>query len=408
MSSEARSLRSKRRAVDRSHEAAIAHLAICVAHRDKCELELKNFCKQHSVSSINSDPLLFSRHIELITAKSEAWEAYFKAHKEANPKTIEDLLWIMAKAGHTELIAPLMNLSKATRECIHLQPIMMNVEMRGLTQLHYCSAKGLTSGVIRLLSIRNIDVNAKDRYGMTPLHFAARKGHVEITRRLIQSGSIVDARNARGDTPLYTACNTFYINQSPTQHLETIRLLIESGALINSKDNDGDSPLRHALGKDCPLEIVKYLVDMGANVLDRGYLDVPLLHWASHEGLGDIVQLFIQKGADVNATINTGETALLWAAQKGSVDVLHHLAKNGADLEAFDEDGWTAMHFAVCMGHLPFIKELVLKYEVDINPEDFLHGKTTLTVAFYDLERQPVAKESIEIVDFLTANGGVE
>jgi len=36
--SESRSLRAKRRAVDRSHEAAIAYLALCVAHRDQCEL----------------------------------------------------------------------------------------------------------------------------------------------------------------------------------------------------------------------------------------------------------------------------------------------------------------------------------------------------------------------------------
>ena len=47
-----------------------------------------------------------------------------------------------AKAGHKELIAPLMNLSKVTRTCIHLQPIMMNVKlgMDGMTQLHisYC------------------------------------------------------------------------------------------------------------------------------------------------------------------------------------------------------------------------------------------------------------------------------
>jgi hypothetical protein len=42
-SSESRSLRAKRRAVDRSHEAAIAHLSVCVAHRDQCELDLKNF-----------------------------------------------------------------------------------------------------------------------------------------------------------------------------------------------------------------------------------------------------------------------------------------------------------------------------------------------------------------------------
>jgi hypothetical protein len=129
-SSEFRSLRAKRRAVDRSHEAAITHLAVCVAQRDQCELDLKNFLLEHpNERVINANPALRSRHLLLITAKNEAWEAYFKAHKAANPKTIEDILWIMAKAGHTQLVAPLMNLSKVTRTCIHLQPIMMNVKL---------------------------------------------------------------------------------------------------------------------------------------------------------------------------------------------------------------------------------------------------------------------------------------
>jgi hypothetical protein len=63
-----------------------------------------------------------------MNARKEAWEAYFKAYDALYPKTIEDILWIMAKAGHTQLVAPLMNLSKVTRNCIHLQPIMMNVK----------------------------------------------------------------------------------------------------------------------------------------------------------------------------------------------------------------------------------------------------------------------------------------
>jgi hypothetical protein len=46
-SSESRSLRAKRRAVDRSHEAAIAHLSVCVDHRDQCELDLKTFRLEH-------------------------------------------------------------------------------------------------------------------------------------------------------------------------------------------------------------------------------------------------------------------------------------------------------------------------------------------------------------------------
>jgi len=161
-SMDTRALRARQRAIDRAHEAAIAHLALCVAHRDKCELDLKSFRLEHpNEIVINANPLLKSRHLLLITAKNEAWDAYFKAHKAAFPKTIEDLLWIMAKAGHTQLIAPLMNLSKVTRTCDHLQAVMMNVKLgkEEATQLHHCATFGFISGVIRLLSIRNIDVN---------------------------------------------------------------------------------------------------------------------------------------------------------------------------------------------------------------------------------------------------------
>jgi hypothetical protein len=125
------------------------------------------FRRKYSETVINADPILHSRHIELITARKEAWEAYFKAYDALYPKTIEDILWIMAKAGHTQLVAPLMNLSKVTRNCIHLQPIMMNVKLGryGKTQLHHCARNGFTTSVKRLLSIRNINVNVKDVYG---------------------------------------------------------------------------------------------------------------------------------------------------------------------------------------------------------------------------------------------------
>jgi hypothetical protein len=110
-------------------ENAITHLQLCIARRDQCEIDLITFRRKYSETVINADPILHSRHIELINARKEAWEAYFKAYDALYPKTIEDILWIMAKAGHTQLVAPLMNLSKVTRTCIHLQPIMMNVKL---------------------------------------------------------------------------------------------------------------------------------------------------------------------------------------------------------------------------------------------------------------------------------------
>jgi hypothetical protein len=241
-SSESRSLRAKRRAVDRSHEAAISHLALCVAHRDQCELDLKNFRLEHpNERVINANPVLRSSHLLLITAKNEAWEAYFKAHKAANPKTIEDILWIMAKAGHTQLVAPLMNLSKVTRNCIHLQPIMMNVKLgsRGRTQLHHCVDNGLTTSVKRLLSIRNINVNVKDdRKGWTPLHYAAENGHIEIARLLLQNGADVNVRSNGVSTPLH--CSAW------NGHVDILHLLVKNGADLEAQSNNGIRALHRA------------------------------------------------------------------------------------------------------------------------------------------------------------------
>jgi hypothetical protein len=291
-SSESRSLRAKRRAVDRSHEAAITHLAFCVAQRDQCELDLKNFLLElPNERVINANPILRSRHLLLITAKNEAWEAYFKAHKAANPKTIEDILWIMAKAGHTQLVAPLMNLSKVTRNCIHLQPIMMNVKFGrdGRTQLHHCASKGLTTSVKRLLSIRNINVNVKDdERGSTPLHHAARNGHVEIARLLLQNGAEVNAKSNRGRTPLYCA--------ALNGHIDILHLLVENGADLEAQDNNG----------------------------------VRALHYAAYYGQLPFIQELISRyHVDINASLNDGRTALRVARTRNHSTVITFLQSYG-------------------------------------------------------------------------------
>jgi hypothetical protein len=271
-SSESRSLRAKRRAVDRSHEAAITHLALCVTHRDQCELDLKNFRLEHpNERVINANPVLRSRHLLLITAKNEAWEAYFKAHKAANPKTIEDILWIMAKAGHTQLVAPLMNLSKVTRTCIHLQPIMMNVKFGrdGFTQLHHCAINGFTTSVKRLLSIRNINVNVKDARGATPLHYTAANGHVEIVRLLLQNGAEVNVRSITGETHLHYA--------AIRGQVDVLHLLVENGVDLEAQNDDGRR----------------------------------VLHWAAFYGHLPFIQELISRcHVDINARDNNGETAL--------------------------------------------------------------------------------------------------
>jgi hypothetical protein len=255
-------------------ENAITHLQLCIARRDQCELDLINFRRKYSETVINADPILHSRHILLMTARKEAWEAYFNAYDALYPKTIEDILWIMAKAGHTQLVAPLMNLSKVTRNCIHLQPIMMNVKLgrRGIAQLHHCVENGLTSSVKRILSIRNINVNVKNVNGNTPLHYAVRNGHVEITRLLLENGAEVNVKSVGGFTPLHWA--------AWNGHVDILHLLDENGADLEVQNNDGRRALHIA---------------------------------ASYGHLPFIQELISRYHVDINAKENDGRTALSWA-----------------------------------------------------------------------------------------------
>ena len=68
----------------------------------------------------------------------------------------------------------------------------------GSTPLHIAATKE----VVELLIAKGADVNAKDKYDMTPLHPAAGRGHKEVVELLIAGGADVNARDEDGDTPL--------------------------------------------------------------------------------------------------------------------------------------------------------------------------------------------------------------
>ena len=285
-------LQSRATSLEKSrHEAALIHLSLCITHRDRCELDLKNFRNQYpNESVINADPILHARLFELITAKTEAWYAYFRAYDAAHPKTLEDVLWVVAKAGFVKEVAPLMNISKVTRNCIHLQPIMMNVKLgkNKRAQLHHCTRKGLISSVKRLLSIRNINVNVKDESGWTSLHFAARKNYIEIAKLLILNGAVVNLKSNNGWTPLHlAACNG---------HIDILHLLVKNGADLEAQNNGGGR----------------------------------VLHWAADKGNLSFVQELISRyKVDINARTNSGNTAVGLSSQRNHIAVIAYLIANG-------------------------------------------------------------------------------
>jgi len=92
------------------------------------------------------------------------------------------------------------------------------------------------------------DVDVKGGWlGGTPLHYAVGEGRNEIAKLLIAKGADVNAKDIYGTTPLHYA-NTKEIAQP----------LIAEGADVNAKDDDGKTPLNSAIRHKHP-EIVDLL-----------------------------------------------------------------------------------------------------------------------------------------------------
>jgi len=91
------------------------------------------------------------------------------------------------------------------------------------------------------------NVNARDAKGTTPLVLAANLGFIEGVDFLITSGARVDEPNNTGETPLITAVHR--------RDLAMVRALLKAGANPDRPDNSGRSARDYAMleGKDSPV-----------------------------------------------------------------------------------------------------------------------------------------------------------
>jgi ankyrin repeat protein len=105
--------------------------------------------------------------------------------------------------------------------------------------------------------------------------------------------------------------------------------LVELGADVNVKNKYGDTALiatidRTSIDKD----IVKLLIDNGANVNDTDRDGFTALMHAAKKGDKDIVQLLLENGADTNIESNNGKTALSLALHNKHEDMVEFILQN--------------------------------------------------------------------------------
>ena len=79
----------------------------------------------------------------------------------------------------------------------------------GSTILHIASASNLRSVFVTLKNVADTSiVNQPDNSGSTPLHYAARWGHEELAKMLLNAVSNLEAKDKKKNTPLVHAAAT--------------------------------------------------------------------------------------------------------------------------------------------------------------------------------------------------------
>jgi hypothetical protein len=127
---------------------------------------------------------------------------------------------------------------------------------------------------------------------------------------------------------------------------------------------------------------VQELLDSGVDINDyvNDYGMTALLLASMYEHI-DIVRLLLEKGADVNIKDENGYNALMWASVRGYTDIVRLLLENGADINLQNENGYTALMLASVSGITEIVR-LLLEKGADVNIRDE-YGNATLSLALY-------------------------
>lgn len=139
-----------------------------------------------------------------------------------------------------------------------------------------------------LIAQPGVDVEARNAKGESPLMMAAIKGQLELARRLIARNADV---NKPGWAPLHYAASDPGENSTAM-----VRLLLEHHAYIDAESPNKTTPLMMAAHYGTP-GVVKLLLEEGADPLIKNQLGLTAIDFARRAGRGssaEIIAAFVR------------------------------------------------------------------------------------------------------------------
>jgi ankyrin repeat protein len=178
-------------------------------------------------------------------------------------------------------------------------------------------------------------------------------GKLEAFKAMVEKDkSLINYRLDNEETPITAAAYKGYINM--------VKYLLSMGADIESKNRWNNNALLNT-AQTGNVELGKLLIEKGANLEAKGpYSYTPLLY-ALDNNKPEFAIMTINKGADIQAKDNGNRTAIEYASWYGNPKVIKALVEKGSDVNYVSVDNYSILHNVCSNGNLESIDYLIQK-----------------------------------------------
>lgn len=208
--------------------------------------------------------------------------------------------------------------------------------------------------ILKLLLKHGADMNAMAIVGGTALTISITSGNIDFVKTLVENDVDVNYRHQYHTPAIFYAVSSIHRN-------EILKILLENGANANDRNSDSMTPLM-LTAMNNNLEGCKILLAHGAEVNTQREKklggEAPLFY-AVQSGYFDIVKLFCENGANVKVKKTDGTSPIHSTVHNMTPEIIKYLNEKGADINAKDNDGNTALIRAAFYNKMEHVKMLV-------------------------------------------------
>uniref|UniRef100_A0A8C7FT66 Euchromatic histone-lysine N-methyltransferase 2 n=1 Tax=Oncorhynchus kisutch TaxID=8019 RepID=A0A8C7FT66_ONCKI len=222
-------------------------------------------------------------------------------------------------------------------------------------QLYPAAKQGEVQRVLLML-MEGIDpaYQAESQNRRCALHVAAQRGLLEVCYMLVQAGAKLDVQDKSMRTPLLEAI----VNN----HVEVTRYLVQSGACVYHtvsvcpltlcqcavspfQDSGGWTSIIWA-AEHKHINVIRALLNRGADVTLKDKEMNVCLHWASFAGCVEIAEMVLNAGCQLSSVNMHGDTPLHIASREGFLECVTLFLSRGADIDIMNREGDTPLSLA--------------------------------------------------------------